>query len=188
MLCKLSKLRPDSIVLIPPAVLARTTHPRQWLVDLIEYHLWQLTHTVALVMYSFLEVYFMSFSSAGNADVFGLHIGLLLRHSCHSLLQECLWARRVEQTGIKDVGVFTGATTAPNPLHHQIPTVHSFQGKPLQSPMCSWNPSFLFWSVGCTLINLNFCSAEDSHKWMTSLMLIQLYLYSFLSENLRWHA
>lgn len=78
MLCKLSKLSPDSIVLIPPAVLARTTHPRQWLVDLIEYHLWQLTHTVALVMYSFLEVYFMSFSSAGNADVFGLHIGLLV--------------------------------------------------------------------------------------------------------------
>lgn len=59
--------------------------------------LWQLTHTVALVMYIFLEVYFMSFSSAGNADVFGLHIGLLLRHSCHSWLQECLWARRVEQ-------------------------------------------------------------------------------------------
>lgn len=150
--------------------------------------LWQLTHTVALVMYIFLEVYFMSFSSAGNADVFGLHIGLLLRHSCHSWLQECLWARRVEQTGTKDVGVFTGATTAPNPLHHQIPTVHSFQGKPLQSQMCSWNPSFLFWSVGCTLINLNFCSAEDLHKWMTSRMLIQLYLYSFLSENLRWHA
>lgn len=67
--------------------------------------LWQLTHTVALVMYIFLEVYFMSFSSADNADVFGLHIGLLLRHSCHSWLQECLWARRVEQTGIKDVGV-----------------------------------------------------------------------------------
>lgn len=147
--------------------------------------LWQLTHTVALVMYIFLEVYFMSFSSAGNADVFGLHIGLLVPLVAAGVsLGSSGRANRHQRCWC----VFTGATTAPNPLHHQIPTIHSFQGKPLQSQMCSWNPSFLFWSVGCTLINLNFCSAEDSHKWMTSRMLIQLYPYSFLSENLRWHA
>lgn len=88
-------------MLIPPSSSCKN-HPTtaviggpHWVPSLC--FLWQLTHTVALVMYFSWGLRFRSFSLAGNADIFGLHIGLLLHLSCHSLLQECLWARQVEQ-------------------------------------------------------------------------------------------
>lgn len=146
--------------------------------------LWQLTHTVALVMYIFLEVYFMSFSSAGNADVFGLHIGLLVPLVAAGVsLGSSGRANRHQRCWCVYWSNYSSQSAASPDTHRPF-----IPGETSAIPDVIVKPLLPFWSVGCTLINLNFCSAEDSHKWMTSRMLIQLYLYSFLSENLSWHA